>query len=429
MTSLILLALGAAVGVFFLAQKAGYGVVNRVYLSDEATAQRVSQTLGEFQSYVKLNNLTSTDLSQIAGWTMKNGYVNILVFQNGHPKFEAGSWGYENLTDSENAKLYEDSANSYTFSPVSFSDGIFQVALDDYSYLRYYTLAEVLSIILAAVVMVVAVVLYTGRVTTRVKKLSASARQIEQGDLEHVVTVSGHDEIGRLAVYMDNMRTAVNQRISSESQARQANVDLIAAISHDIRTPLTTLIGYLELLQDKAYTGEPQREQYTDAAHEKAMRLKELTDELFSYFLVYDSAELPVTMEEFDGEILLGQILGEYSAELSDGGWHVIVNKLKQPCVVRADVMFLKRVFDNIFANVRKHGDKAKPVVFLTQTENDGRLHVTVTNGVPQVPNRVESTKVGLKTCEKLMKGMGGEFITMADDGKFMAEVILPLKK
>ena len=159
MTSLILLALGAAVGVFFLAQKAGYGVVNRVYLSDEATAQRVSQTLGEFQSYVKLNNLTSTDLSQIAGWTMKNGYVNILVFQNGHPKFEAGSWGYENLTDSENAKLYEDSANSYTFSPVSFSDGIFQVALDDYSYLRYYTLAEVLSIILAAVVMVVAVVL------------------------------------------------------------------------------------------------------------------------------------------------------------------------------------------------------------------------------------------------------------------------------
>ena len=71
MTSLILLALGAAVGVFFLAQKAGYGVVNRVYLSDEATAQRVSQTLGEFQSYVKLNNLTSTDFSQIAGWTMR----------------------------------------------------------------------------------------------------------------------------------------------------------------------------------------------------------------------------------------------------------------------------------------------------------------------------------------------------------------------
>lgn len=427
MALLLLASAILSTGVFYLAQTVGYKIVDTHYLSEEATDERVSKIVAEFQGYVKLNNLTSKDLPQIANWTMKNGYVNILVFQNGHPKFEAGSWGADSLINSEYAKLYEDTASSYTFSPVSFTDGIFQVALDDYSYLRYYTLAEVSAVVLAAVFMVIMVLLYISRVTNRVKRLSASAQQIEKGDLDHVITVSGCDEIGRLAVYMDNMRVAVNDRISGEAQARQANVDLIAAISHDIRTPLTTLIGYLELLQDSAYTGDAQREQYTDAAHEKAMRLKELTDELFNYFLVYDSSKLPVNIEEFDGEILLDQMLGEYMAELKDLGHRVIENKFSGSCTVKVDVMFLKRVFDNVFANVRKHGDSSKPVVVMAQLEEDNRLHVTVTNSVPSIPNRVESTKVGLQTCQKLMQGMDGDFRTVLDDGKFVAEVIIPL--
>ena len=428
MALLLLASAIVATGVFYLAQTVGYKIVDTHYLSDEATSERVSKIVAEFQSYVKLNDLASKDLPQIASWTMRNGYVNILVFQNGHPKFEAGSWGADSLINSEYAKLYEDTASSYTFSPVSFADGVFQVALDDYSYLRYYTLAEISAVVLAAVFMIFMVFLYTTRITSRVKRLCASAQEIEKGDLDHVITVSSCDEIGRLASYMDNMRVAVNDRISGEAQARQANVDLIAAISHDIRTPLTTLIGYLELLQDAAYTGDAQREQYTDAAHEKAMRLKELTDELFSYFLVYDSSKLPVNIEEFDGEILLDQMLGEYTAELKNSGHRVIENKSSGSCTIKVDVMFLKRVFDNVFANVRKHGDSSKPVVVMAQREEDGRLHVTVTNSVPPEPNRVESTKVGLQTCQKLMQGMGGDFRTVLDDGKFMAEVIIPLK-
>ncbi len=426
---LVLAAVILGAGFYYLCLQAGYKIVEKDYLSEEATEVRVSRTVAQFQSYVKLNNLTSRDLGKIAEWTMKNGYVNVLVFQNGHPRFEAGSWGADSLEGSQYAKLYEDSASSYTFSPVSFVDGVFQVAIDDYSYVRYYTLTQVISVSAAAIVVLLMVLLYTGRLTDRVKVLSKSAQKIEKGDLDHIVAVSGHDEITRLASCMDNMRVSVNERIQGEYAARKANSDLIAAISHDIRTPLTTLIGYLELLQDNAYSTDEQRGQYTDAAHEKAMRLKELTDELFSYFLVYDSSEIPVNIEEFDGEVLLDQMLGEYAAELRDGGWRVIVNKMREPCTITADVMFLKRVFDNVFSNVRKHGDKDKPVIIMAQIEGDGRLHATVTNGIPAVPNRVESTKVGLKTCEKLMASMHGEFTTLMEDGKYVAEVVVTVKK
>jgi signal transduction histidine kinase len=425
---LLLVSAAVAVGTYYACGAAGGKIIDDKYLSEEASDARVHNLLGEFQSYVKQNSLTSTDLDKIAGWTMKNGYVNILVFQNGHPRFEAGSWGADSLINSDYAKLYEDTASSYTFSPVIFTDGIFQVALDDFSYVRYYSLVDTVSIIVAACVVVIMMLLYLTRVTNRIKKLSVSAQEIEKGDLESAVPVGGCDELSRLAGCMDNMRLSVSEQIKSESAARKANADLITAISHDIRTPLTTLLGYLELLQDGAYDSDAQRGQYTDAAHDKAMRLKELTDELFSYFLVYDRSEIPTNIEEFDAEILLEQLLGEYLIELRDSGRRVIVNPLKTPCTVVGDVMFLKRVFDNVFSNIGKHSDASKPVVIMAQLEDDGKLHVSVANSIPDVPNKAESTKVGLKTCEKLMAAMGGSFIPLSDGGKFVAEVIIPVK-
>lgn len=426
---LFIVASAAAVGVYYLANYIGYNMVSDRYLSEQAQDARSSAILTEFQTYVKQNNITSTDYDRIGGWTMKNGYISVLVFQNGRAKFEAGSWGADNLEGSEYAKLYEDTATSYKFSPVIFADGIFQVAIEDYSYTKYYTLSETVSVMLGAAVIILAMLFYTGRVTNRIKRLSDSAKEIERGDLDLEVPVRSCDEIGSLATSMDNMRISVSDRIKSESEARKANSDLIAAISHDIRTPLTTLIGYLELLQEGAYTSDEQRVQYTDAAHDRAMRLKELTDQLFSYFLVYDSSQIPVKIEDFDATILLEQLLGEHIIELKDSGCRVIVNPLKTEGTIKGDVMFLKRVFDNMFSNVSKHGDLSKPVIVMAQQEADGRLHISLTNSIPRVPNRVESTKVGLKTCEKLMAAMGGEFRTAVEDDKFLSEVCVPMKK
>lgn len=426
---LLVLSTAAAVGIYYLMSAAGYRIISQKYLSDQSVTVRTASLAAEFQSYIGQNGISSTDLESIGGWTMEKRYVSVLVFQNGIAKSEAGSWGASSLEGSDYAKLYEDSANSYVFTPVAFADGTFQVALDDYSYTRYYMLADTVSIIIAALVVLGAMLMFTNKVTGRIKRLSESVKEIERGDLDLEIPARGHDEVAGLAASMDNMRVSINDRIRSESAARKANSDLIAAISHDIRTPLTTLIGYLELLQDGTYSSEEQRGQYTDAAHDKAMRLKELTDELFSYFLVYDDSAIPVKIEEFDAEILLDQLLGDYIIELKDSGRRVIVNNLDCDCVIRGDVMFLKRVFDNIFSNVGKHSDADKPVIIMAKREEDGKVHISVTNSVPAVPNRVESTKVGLKTCEKLMGAMGGDFRTVMEGGKFMAEVVVPLKK
>jgi signal transduction histidine kinase len=426
---LILAATLAAVGVFYLCANSGYNYIEKTYMSQAATNARVRVDLAKFQAYVRENKLSSNDLDSLAQWTRQNRYIHILIFQDKLPMAEVGSGSASSLVGSQYAAYYQAVSSNYSFSPITFSDGIFRVSVDDYSYNKYYAICDIASLILAFLVVLTAVLLYVGRLSNRVRRLSAAAQEIENGNLDCSIPSSGGDEISLLAGGMDSMRLSVQERIRSEASARQANVDLIAAISHDIRTPLTTLIGYLELLQGGTYSSDAQRDEYVGVAHEKAMRLKELTDELFRYFLVFSQTEIPSNVETMDAQILLEQLFGEHIIELRTAGWRVQVNPLDTPCSVKADAMCLKHVLDNVFSNAKKHGDREKPVIILAGIENDGRLHVSVTNSIPPTPNKVESTRVGLRTCEKMMKASGGEFRTVSDGDKFMAEIIVPLDK
>lgn len=429
MFCVLLLLTGLAVGVYYLGNNIGYSTVVSQYMTEDASAARVRLYTAKFQSYVAKNDLSSKDLNAIAAWTKETKYVHLLIFKGGEPRAEAGSWGANSLIGSRSEKYYEAVGDSISFTPVKFSDGTFRVSLDEYSYTKYYTLCDVSALILAFAVLIGGLIIYESRMTRRITTLSAAAQKIEKGDLDCVVPVSGRDELSRLAGGMNSMRMSVKERIRSETAARQANGDLIAAISHDIRTPLTTLIGYLELLQNGAYSSDEQLKLYVDVAYEKSMRLKELTDELFSYFLVFDQSDIPVKIEEFDAQILMEQLLGEQIIELKNSGQRVITKELDESCVVMADVMYLKRVVDNVFSNVKKHSDIEKPVMVMVQMESDGRVHICISDSIPPVPNKVESTRIGLKTCEKLMKVMNGEFKTLAEGNKFMSELIVPVKQ
>lgn len=426
---LILCSTLVAVGVYYVCANIGYNEIDRTYMSSSASNSRVRVYLAKFQTYVRENNLSSKDLDSIAQWTKEAKYVHLLIFKDNQARAEASYNGASSLTGTKYETYYEAVRGDYSFTPITFSDGIFQVSLDDFSYTRYYTLCNIISLIVAFLVIFISVLSYINRLSGRIIRLSSAAQEIENGNLEYDIPSSGSDEVSRLASGMDSMRISVQERIKSESAARQANTDLIAAISHDIRTPLTTLIGYLELLQGGAYSSDEQRAQYVDIAHEKAMRLKELTDELFRYFLVFSQTEIPVKIEDLDGEILLEQLFGEHMIELRASGWTVIVNPIDAPCTVSTDAMCLKHVLDNVFSNVKKHGDKAKPVIVLARIEGDSRLHLSVTNSMPDVPNKVESTRVGLRTCEKMMQTCGGEFHTSCSGKKFVSELVVPVKK
>ena len=99
----------------------------------------------------------------------------------------------------------------------------------------------------------------------------------------------------------------------------------------------------------------------------------------------------------------------------------------QQEVQIEADVMYLKRVLDNLFDNIRKYADPARPVAIAALLE-DGALHVCLSNSVNPASGRIESNKIGLRTCAKIMAQMAGGFKRYTENGKFTAEVILPIQ-
>ena len=97
-------------------------------------------------------------------------------------------------------------------------------------------------------------------------------------------------------------------------------------------------------------------------------------------------------------------------------------------CGVRADPMYLKRVIDNFVSNIKKYADRSRPVLLLSE-HSGGTLRVRFSNAVAHGLSRVESTKIGIRTCEKIMTHMGGQFAIHNDGARFEAELSLPAQK
>jgi len=306
---------------------------------------------------------------------------------------------------------------------MQFADGSYYVRIEDNTSVREDNLNRIIAILLGSIAFTAVMFTYIRRLTSRIIRLSREAGAIGGGDLEAPISVEGEDELSQLAGEMDHMRDAVIERMSGERRAWEANSELITAISHDIRTPMTSLLGYLELLNESG--DEERKRQFARSAYDKAVELKDLTDELFKYFLVFGRAEVQMNLERFDARLLLEQMLGEAEFDLTDAGFAVQRIEFAGECAVEVDPLYLKRVLDNLVSNAKKYAEKSEPLLIVSEL-SEGKLSVTVSNTVAKAAPRVESTKIGLRTCEKIMETMHGVFETRRDGQHFAAEFTLP---
>ncbi|MBR0207721.1 MAG: HAMP domain-containing histidine kinase [Oscillospiraceae bacterium] len=413
-----LIALLLAVGVFFGAYGIGSYFINKVYMSDESVAARKAQIYTDFNVYVRQNSLSGTDSAAIARWTARHDDVTIIVTGGG------GNYsvrrGEEAPVSNQISDLVQIAGIYGKLYPMRFADGEYQIAIGDNSQKREQTVFLIGSLVLAAVTFIAVMFFYIRRVTDRIIDLSEEAVVIGRGDLEAPITASGGDEISVLAAEMDNMRRSVIERMGNEKRAWEANSELITAISHDIRTPMTSLIGYLGLLNESSADDSESRERFAASAYNKAIELKDLTDELFKYFLVFGRAEIEMQRERYDARLLVEQLVGEAAFDLKDAGFEIELQDFSGECSIVTDPMYLKRVMDNLVSNAKKYADKSVPVVFRSELA-DGRLSVQVSNTIARGVSRVESTKIGLRTCEKIMQAMGGSFETKIEGERYSA--------
>ena len=423
----VLLSLICAAGTYLAVFGIGTLFVNRYYMSQNSVAARRAEIYTDFNRFVQSGNVGSGDTEALRRYLTSRDYVSISVYSAEALNLPTGEAEGGRNPALQSYEAPRSSGISGRLYPMRFADGLNYISITDHSREREDTLNRIMALVVGILIMVSMLFWYTNRLTWRIIRLSQEAATVGAGDLDGPITVDGVDEVATLAADIDGMRDAIIERMGNEKRAWEANSELITAMSHDIRTPMTSLIGYLGLLSSDTLT-EEERKHYVDAAYGKSLALKDLTDELFKYFLVFGRSELELHREDYDIHLLLMQLLGEAEFDLRDSDFNVqSIDRLEDGWLLNTDAAMLKRVIDNLVSNIKKYADHAKPVIFLTEMKNN-RVAVTLSNGLSNRGSGTESTKIGLRTCEKILDALGGSFVTARDANHFAVEFSLPMK-
>ncbi len=423
MALVILAAVLLAFVTYFITSRAiSYFIDNKI-MSESAIEKRNEKAVDEFAKFVSENNLSIADTDKILNWTKMKKNVYISIYDGSSIILYFTSNGIEFYEPQEGASSIGIS-NSEATKKVHFADGDYEIHIYDDKYKNIYTFGVILSFAASCLILVTTIILYTSRITKRIIAISEIANKIAAGELNLPLKPDGNDEIYVLGTSIDNMRASLIERIEFEQQAWKANNELLTSISHDIRTPLTVLMCTVEMLDKGQYDGEDELRESLNIIKKQSSSLKTLADQLFLYFYLYGSRALNLSVQKYDAHILLEQMITENTEQLKTLGYRLsfIIDVTGEICV---DASYLNRIFLNVFSNVEKHADISRPV-YVSCIRLGDILNVCVKNGISKSAEKKESTKIGLKTCKKIIEQMSGRLYVKENKNSFTVSFCLP---
>src|SRR5690606_35122207 len=208
-------------------------------------------------------------------------------------------------------------------------------------------------------------------------------RFIAEGKLEHTIPVNENHKLGEVALNINLMAQQLKQLMEEERRTEQSKNDLITGVSHDLRTPLTSILGFLEVIKDEHYRDEVEMMHYVDIAYSKAEHLKHLIDDLFEYTRMNNG--MPLAREPLALDDFLHQLMEEYEPSLQKAGLMGRLMIEKQRVIITADGALLVRVFANIIRNAMQYGKDGK-YVDVTLRADETHAVVTIANYGNPIP-------------------------------------------
>ena len=398
--------ISVAIGLIFYMtiQFGGENYIERVYMSEDRAQKRMDRLVDKFSRFVYSEDVNSYDYEEIKEWCKKQDNAYLMIFNSdGELTFE---------TDGTMSSVYPNGESDSTAGGsatyrISFEDGDYDLVMIEFSEYEYYDGVKVLGIIGALIGLVICLLAFSQTIIRKITFLSKEVWEVRNGNLQKTVSIRSNDEIGQLADDVNEMRLSIINHYEEAEKAWEANKELLTSISHDIRTPLTSLIGFSEMMDEE--TDVDLIKEYARICREKAYQLKNLTDQMFRYFLVYGNAEMELHLETYGARTFFEQFLGEYAASLSISGYQVDFKNLEEDFTLETDVALLRRVFDNIFSNIKKYADK-KQVIDIWVTMEKESLIIVLENVIDECLDVSESTHIGVKICRKVMETLGGQY-------------------
>lgn len=211
-----------------------------------------------------------------------------------------------------------------------------------------------------------------------ISRISAAMHEIAEGDLNITLDVEGDDEFADMAENLNNMVEELRQLMDKERESERTKNELITNVAHDLRTPLTSIIGYLELLSGPVKLNEEMQKKYLDITYKKSKRLQKLIEDLFG-FTKLNYGKISMKVSKVDIVKLLSQMLEEFYPNFMEKNLAYELQSNVTAKVITADGNLLARLFDNLINNAIKYGAEGKKVIVKVDA-TDTIVTVSVTN-------------------------------------------------
>lgn len=390
-----------------------YFVMNTDYMERED-----SKKISRLQTYITENQVSTSDSEKLTKWVKKQSVVTIQIYKNGYIIYDSQ---YPEAELDATADSHYDWRPFYT---LSFADGNAEVVLYGFYDYQFYNYALIGELVLAFLLFLGIVMLGIRKTIHYIRKLSQEIKILEGGDLSYSITVKGQDELAQLAEGLDSMRQSFLRQTEQEKRLTLANQRMITEISHDLRTPLTAIMLYTEILLKNKCKNEGQKVSYIHKIDQKARRLKHLSDHLFEYALI--TGETEVKLEgPFPLKSVFYDLLSETVSYLEQQGFHVTLAFKWETCYIRINQNYIDRIFDNLTSNIVKYADQSEPIL-IQSICFEHSVGIAVKNKKKAPDGKTESNKIGLQNIQKMMDKMGGRAAWEQDEQDFAVTILFP---
>ncbi len=303
-------------------------------------------------------------------------------------------------------------------------------------------LFAVLTLAVGVTLFITYFLLLTKKFIIYIKEISEGINEIARGNLDHKITIRNEDEFALIADKLNQMADDIKKIMENERRSEYAKNELITSVAHDLRTPLTSIIGFLDLVSSKQLE-EDTRKKYIQIAFGKSKRLEKLIEDLFTY-TKFNFGEVKPYYTEVDLVKLINQLLDEFYPSFTDNGLEYEFRSSHSSAIITADGDLLARAFANLISNAIKYGkDGGEIRLDLSRTEEG--VAVAVTNYGDIIPERdlelifqrfyrVESSRssetggsgLGLAIARSIIEMHGGSIRAVSTESGTVFTVTLP---
>jgi signal transduction histidine kinase len=267
---------------------------------------------------------------------------------------------------------------------------------------------------------------------------------IAEGHYEHRIATDFSSDMKKVVESIHVLVDSTVQAMEEERRIEQSKDELITNVSHDIRTPLTSIIGYLGLIEQGSYKDQEELLKYTQTAYNKAQQMKILVEDLFEYTRVRQTTT-PLTLTDFDMVQLLEQLAADFEFESKKKNMQIEVTSKQDVIMMEADTEKVVRVFNNLVSNALNYGDDGLKISIEVE-KIESEVIISVNNdGNPIPPQslnqlferfyRVEESRsqetggtgLGLAIAQSIVELHGGYIYAKSDEKLTQFIVHFPL--